>query len=489
MSFRFKIALAVLGGVCACQPTPATGPQEDSLALRSRLSQIIVTPSSASVPVGATQQFTAYGRTRGGDSVAVTASWSSSNPAAATVTSSGLVAGVSAGSAAITGAASGLRGSATVTVPSSAPQVPGSVTNLSVVSVADTAVTLSFTEVNDGSGKPASYDVRFAAGAMSWGSGSEVASGSCATPVTGIAVGAPRTCTVLGLTASTAYQFQLVAFRGTLGVNAVFGGLSNVVGATTAASNGGSGGGTGDPSPGPTSTIIVQDGFEGADLSAWTVDATGRYSLSTTASRVHSGRQSLQVLFSPTNGYGDVTRWFMPGYDEVYVKFYVQFQEGFENLRSDGNGMHFLTMCGNNISNQWACSGKAGIVPSGSDYFYAGLDPEEVGLPTLQPLSFYTYWPDMACCYGTYGFQSIPKTPLVGGQWQEVVMHIKMNTPGQYDGLQEVWVNGVKKLSQTNMRWRTTTDLRINQIRFDNYMPGGPQTQYLWIDDLTVWKP
>jgi len=248
------------------------------------------------------------------------------------------------------------------------------------------------------------------------------------------------------------------------------------------------GGGSGAPTLGPTSTIIVQDGFEGTDLSAWTVDP-GRYSLTTTAGRVHSGHQSLQTLFSATNGYGSITRWFMPGYDDVYVRFYVMFQEGFQNLRSDGNGMHFLTVCGNNINNIWACSGKAGIVPTGAEYFYAGLDPEEVGLPTLQPLSFYTYWPDMTCCYGNDGFQAAPKVPLVGGQWQEVVMHIKMNTPGQSDGLQEVWLNGVKKLSQPNMRWRTTTDVRVNQIRFDNYMPGAPQTQYLWIDDVTVWKP
>jgi hypothetical protein len=41
---------------------------------------------------------------------------------------------------------------------------------------------------------------------------------------------------VLGLVASTGYQFQLVAYRGTLNVNAVFGGLSNVASGTTAAS-------------------------------------------------------------------------------------------------------------------------------------------------------------------------------------------------------------------------------------------------------------
>jgi Bacterial Ig-like domain (group 2) len=41
---------------------------------------------------------------------------------------------------------------------------------------------------------------------------------------------------VLGLTASTGYQFELVAFRGTLNVNAVFGALSNVASGTTTVS-------------------------------------------------------------------------------------------------------------------------------------------------------------------------------------------------------------------------------------------------------------
>jgi len=42
---------------------------------------------------------------------------------------------------------------------------------------------------------------------------------------------------VLGLGAGVAYQFQLVAFRGTLNVDAVFGGLSNVASGTTTASS------------------------------------------------------------------------------------------------------------------------------------------------------------------------------------------------------------------------------------------------------------
>src|SRR5258706_1995227 len=104
----------------------------------------------------------------------------------------------------------------------------GKVTNLAVVAAADSSVTLSFTEVGNGAGQPASYDVRFAAGTISWSSATTVTRGSCATPVAGTAIGANRTCTILGLKPATSYQFQLVAFRGTLNVNAVFGARSNI---------------------------------------------------------------------------------------------------------------------------------------------------------------------------------------------------------------------------------------------------------------------
>src|SRR5205814_8690692 len=144
------------------------------------------------------------------------------------------------------------------------------------------------------------------------------------------ASGAKRTCTVRSLAQASAYQFQLVAFRGTLALNAVFGGLSNIVGATTT----GSVTDSGAPQPGPSDPIIFQDGFESGDLSSWTQEpSAGRYSLSTAPARVHSGTHSLQALFTPSNGYGLITRWFMPGYVEVFVMFYVLLSEGINNQR------------------------------------------------------------------------------------------------------------------------------------------------------------
>src|SRR2546427_12569271 len=105
-----------------------------------------------------------------------------------------------------------------------APTVLGTVNDLALVGSTDSSVTLSFTEVNDGTGKPASYDVRSMAGSsLTWWLANSVTQGSCAAPVAGRAIGANRTCTGLGVAAGTTYSFELVAVRGTVNVNAGFG--------------------------------------------------------------------------------------------------------------------------------------------------------------------------------------------------------------------------------------------------------------------------
>src|SRR5207245_2154534 len=130
---------------------------------------------------------------------------------------------------------------------------PGTVSDLRVTAANDTSVTLAFTEVDDGTGLPASYDIRLLVGAISWGSAADVVRGSCATPVVGASIGSTHSCVVLGLAASTTYNFQLVAFRGTLNVTPVFGGLSNIASGTT--------GVTATAAPGG-GTLLFQEAFE-----------------------------------------------------------------------------------------------------------------------------------------------------------------------------------------------------------------------------------
>src|SRR5207248_5966234 len=178
---------------------------------------VVVSPPTASVTVGQAVQLTAT--LKDASSTVLTGrtvSWTSGTPGVATVSGSGLVTGVTAGSVTITATSEGVSGNAGITV--TAPAAPPStVSDLAVAGTTSGSVTLAFTEVSDGTGQPANYDIRYASGTLSWGSATSVTSGSCATPVVGSTIGAKRTCTVLSLAAGTAYSFQLVAYRGTLG--------------------------------------------------------------------------------------------------------------------------------------------------------------------------------------------------------------------------------------------------------------------------------
>ncbi len=135
------------------------------------------------------------------------------------------------------------------------PATVNAITNLRVTIVNATDVTLAWTEVDDGTGAPAKYDVRIKTPTMDWGTALSVTSGTCSQAVAGTTVGATKTCTVTGLSATTAYQFQLVPYRGTLGSNAVFGPLSNITGATT-----------GGAPPGATNLVtLASDNFDRAN--------------------------------------------------------------------------------------------------------------------------------------------------------------------------------------------------------------------------------
>ncbi len=81
------------------------------------VASVTVTPASAGVPAGNTVQLTATPKDANGNTLSGRAvTWSSSNTAAASVSSSGLVTGIAAGSATITATSEGQSGTATITV-------------------------------------------------------------------------------------------------------------------------------------------------------------------------------------------------------------------------------------------------------------------------------------------------------------------------------------------------------------------------------------
>ena len=103
------------------------------------LTSVAVSPATPSIAIGATQQFVATATYSDSTTANVTtsASWTSSNPAIAKITSPGLASALAAGSATITATIDGVSGGASLTVP------PPAVTK-TLTSVAVTPATVTF---------------------------------------------------------------------------------------------------------------------------------------------------------------------------------------------------------------------------------------------------------------------------------------------------------------------------------------------------------
>jgi uncharacterized protein YjdB len=186
------------------------------------ISSVTIKAGATSLDVGESMTVWADIRNSKGKQITKDVAWSSSDPATASIDASGTVRGIAAGTSTITGTVSGVSGTLDMTVTSGGGGGGGGATSSNPARVADFTigqleerrVELRFTEVDDGAGSPATYQVRYGlASGYSWNSAVIVQKGTCASPLAGTQVGATRRCWVDGLVAAEDYAFQIVAYR------------------------------------------------------------------------------------------------------------------------------------------------------------------------------------------------------------------------------------------------------------------------------------
>ena len=253
------------------------------------------------------------------------------------------------------------------------------------------------------------------------------------------------------------------------------------------------------PPPPPPSTgggtgaridTIFAEGFESGSFAVWDdgYDAS-RHRIATDAAFARQGARYLEVTHPQGADGGFLNKFFMPGHDSVYVRYWVRLEAAWEG------GTKFVALYGSRVDNQWSAFGKAGICPTGSDFFNSMVVSEPTG-GNPGPLRFYTYFPDMArdaggTCWGNYGDATTTYvTPLTitRGEWHKVEFWLKINTVGQRNAHQRFWVDDVQRGEWSGFRVRTTTDLRINalQLTFSICCGGAPRTQRAYVDDILV---
>jgi hypothetical protein len=239
-----------------------------------------------------------------------------------------------------------------------------------------------------------------------------------------------------------------------------------------------------------------------------------RMSFSTDKPAGSGGTQS--VFF---DGSADLYTRLLPGYDQLYVRYYAKLDSGCNNVH------HWPWLGGHNPSTAWPRP-RAGIRPVGDERFSTGIEP----YGNWWAWAFYTYWMEMRTNPGgsywgnTFSGKPSPHT-ADRDRWICIEFMVKMNDPvSASNGEQAFWIDGVRKnhlgpgfprgewiwdgfwpnagctpsgpcdpngsgtpccTDFEGFRWRTVPELNLNYVWLEHYVDSDP-TCGVRFDDLVI---
>ena len=105
-------------------------------------------------------------------------------------------------------------------------------------------------------------------------------------------------------------------------------------------------------------------------------------------------------------------------------------------------------------------------------------------------LSVYVYHPDQP---GKYGEHFKATRLLTTGEWHELKMRVKLNTPGKHDGSVVGWLDGEQVIDVKKLRFRDVDTIKLNKVLFETFFGGGTPSyralrdEFIEFDDFRVW--
>ncbi len=266
--------------------------------------------------------------------------------------------------------------------------------------------------------------------------------------------------------------------------------------------------------------VIFVESFEEGSLEAvasrWEgVQSREIMSLSTDVPETSSGKHSLLMTHVGGQGNGGhLYRSLLPGYDQLFVRFYVKFDPECYPIH------HFVHLGGYNPPTRWP-QGGAGIRPAGDDRFTTGVEPYGKNWRW----DFYSYWMGMRSSPDKHSwgndFINDPSLKVQRGRWTCVELMMKMNDPvTEKNGEQSLWIDGRPWVKDGQMvshlgkgfpkgkwvwdsfipdpggtpfegfQWRSDEKLKLNFLWVLLYITDAPagHISKVWFDDIVVAK-
>ena len=449
--------------------------------------------ASSSIKAGATTQASATVKDRRGVTINVSVQWNSGDTTIATVSASGLVTGVAAGSVSIIARNKQVTGSAPLTV---TPSDPATIVPVATVTVALASSTLNPGQTTQGTATARDSSGNVLSGrAIAWSTNNaSVATASSAGIVTAVAAGnALISATSEGKSGSAPLAVQSVP----------------------------------PPPPPPDGSLLFQEDFENTSISSRGWYDNTRAVLSTTE-HIAGSISSAQYRFlpgasTPTSG-GSQRHKFTPS-SSFYLSYYVKYSTNWVgsgkayhphefNVLStldgdyDGPSENFLNVY---VEQNYLNGGRPRLVVQDNksvNTSYGSLPRNLIGVTENRSTSGCNGMAEanmFSECYnaGSYWYNSKQLTgpvvfqPTAGAgyknNWNFVEAYFQLNTVvngiGQANGVMQYWFNGALIIDRHDILFRTGAHptLQFSQFLIAPYIgDGSPVDQSMWVDNLRV---
>lgn len=244
--------------------------------------------------------------------------------------------------------------------------------------------------------------------------------------------------------------------------------------------------------------VLKATGFEGH---FWFMDWFGLGWLRSTAQTVHQdperkfkplSGQALRVTIKRGTNLGlDLSYNFKPETaaepEEIYFRYYLRFADDW-NPSLDGGKLPGLAgtygqagwgMRKTDGYNGWSLRGEFAARPGGA--------PSVAGLTAI---GSYAYHADIEDAAGeSWPWSEGPAGVLQNNRWYCIEQYVRLNTPGQKDGVFRAWVDGRRVLERTAIRFRHVRELKIERVWLNVYHGGiapAPHDMSLYIDNVVI---
>jgi uncharacterized protein YjdB len=411
------------------------------------VASVTISPATANVRVGGSVQLSAV--TRDANNAVLTGraiNWTSANPAVASVSSSGLVSGVGAGSTSVSATSEGIVGTAAITV--------------TIVPVASVSVSPAAPSIQVGGQVQLSAVTRDSAGnvltgrTVTWSSSNATfATVSTSGLVMGVAAGNTTITATSGSASGTSNVTVVVAPPPPPPGNA--------------------------PEPGGSDVILWQDNYDGADittiLAPYATNGAGM-------TRVTPGRNGSGSALRFTYRPGDDDQLIEKGWAEttdIYFRYYFRI--------TPAGALPYDGLTGSGI--KWFMAWRPSS-PTIGRYTESVGDLSGGPAPyTNQAWGFSSH--DLSSTTQPNPFnQNISQTPRFNtvndGAWHKYTLHIVTGT----GGYEQIWIDGILVLDNSGLGYDHNSQ-GINLVQFPGLVRDGiPDAAHIFsidIDDWVVW--